>query len=154
MGYVTLFGGWRFSVVLGPKTGLPTRGVALNPRSSKPARFVVESDAPTLYVQRRASSFKDEHAKVLCGIQEAFNRTMERWSSESNEEYSAHLYAELTDELALTGDDEAHRAEVIKQFAMKLATIELGQSWEVDLDTIFDEDEAVLKVQRPSSSTP
>ena len=44
--YVILFGQWRFSVRLGPATKLPTRGLALNPRSTKPARFILSAHAP------------------------------------------------------------------------------------------------------------
>lgn len=140
--YITLFGGWRLSLILGPRSGLPTRGLAVNPRSAKPARFVVEAVAPTAYTERREDSFQTEHAHVLTGISREFERALEQWSTEAREDYAGDLAQELQEAIAQAGDDEAQRAHALQTFAKKLAHIELGESWETDLDTLLTDDKA------------
>lgn len=137
--YISLFGGWRFSCILGPKSNLSTRGLAVNPRSGKPARFVVEAKAPDLYLARRIDSFQKEHEAVMAGNNSAFGRAFEQWSFESREGYSLDLAAELEVDLAQAGKDEERRADAINKFAKKLAHIEMGESWETTLDTMMDE---------------
>lgn len=140
--YVCLFGAWRFSAVLGPASGLPTRGLALNPRATKPARFIVEADPPLTYAPRAVGSFKAEHTSVLAANQAAFNRALQQWSSETHAEYVEQLTAELEVDVAQAGENETQRTAAIETFARKLATIEHGDKWETELDEILDEDSA------------
>jgi len=139
--YVTLFGGWRFSTVLGPKTGLPTRGLAVNPRSLKPARFIVTAHAPGSYVQKNPDSFSAEHAHVLAGHQTAYKQALQKWSDESHASYAQGLVDELETILQTCGDDESRRVAAITTFAEKMAALEHGEKWTTDLDAVFDEDE-------------
>lgn len=138
--YVELFGGWRFSVNLGPKAGLPLRGIVLNPRSSKPARFEINAVAPDSYLPRTEQSFKTEHQKVWAEVIAAANRVMERWSIESQEQYAQDLSDDLIRAVIDAGDDEAQRQSVIDDFAAKLVLVEWGEAWESDLGTLLDED--------------
>ena len=139
--YITLFGGWRFSALLGPHTGLPTRGLAINPRSSKPARFIVIAKAPGRYVPKHVDSLTDEKDVVLSGFQAAFNNAMQKWSEEAHASYAEDLDMELRDRLDTVGDDEVKRDEAIRLFAEKIVRIEQGEAWITDLDTVLDEDE-------------
>jgi hypothetical protein len=138
--YVELFGGWRFSVNLGPKSGLQLRGIVLNPRSSKPARFEIKAAAPDLYLPRTEQSFKTEHQKVWTEVKTAANKVMECWSIESKAQYAQDLSDELIRAVKVAGDNEAQRQKVIDDFAAKLVLVECGEVWESDLGTLLDED--------------
>lgn len=138
--YISLFGGWRLSLVLGRSSGLPTRGFAVNPRSAKPARFIVEATAPTFYSERREDSFQTEHAHVWAGISTEFDRALTQWNIEAREDYAEDLVRELQEAIAQAGEDEAQRTLAVRSFAQKLACIELGESWETDLETLFTDD--------------
>jgi hypothetical protein len=138
--YITLFGGWRFSVDLGARTNLPDRGLAVNPRSAKAARFVLAVKSATAYAPRSADSFASEHAEVMAGNEAAFERALQKWSDEAHESYAEKMAAELQTELGEAGDDEAKRAAAVETFARKLASIEYGDGWATDLDLIFSED--------------
>jgi HNH endonuclease len=142
IGYVALFGGWRFSVLLGPRTGLPTRALAANPRSAKPARFLVTAKAPAGYARRHSGSFKLEHSVVMEGVTSAFNRALEQWNSEANTDYAEALAKELGEKVEAAGEDESARAAAIDQFAEKVAAIELGVGWSENLSLTLDEDAA------------
>lgn len=138
--YVCLFGAWRFSVALGPKSSLPTRGLALNPRATKPARFIIEAEAPSTYVRRAVGVFRDEHANVMAGNQAAFEQALQQWSSEAYAEHVEQLTSELVIDIAQAGKDEVRRSAAIEVFVRKIAAIEHGEKWETELDEIFDED--------------
>ena len=138
--YVTFFGSWRFSVLLGPKTNLAMRGLAINPRSLKPARFIITGQEPGSYVPKSPSSFAAENADIQRGVKDAFDRAFHQWSDESRADYAQLLADELGAILEESGEDEARRAAAIRTFAEMVATVELGATWATDLDTIFDED--------------
>lgn len=138
--YVTLFGDYRFSVVLGPETQLPSRGLAINPRSSKPARFIVATEAPKSYIHKNPGSFKTEHAHICAGIQAAFQRVLQKWHEEASTARSQALAEEFKDTLQRAGDDEIKRTAAVTAFVARVATVELGATWTTDLGAIFDED--------------
>lgn len=143
--YVTLFGGWRFSVLLGPATGLPTRGLAVNPRDTRPARFVLSAQAPAAYAPRQPGSFQSEFELVLEHNRAAMTRAMQTWSEEAHADYAEKLTGELEAEIEAAGDDPARRQSAIEGFAEKLAVVEHGGSWSTDLETVFDEDAGALR---------
>jgi hypothetical protein len=138
--YVTLFGNWRFSVLLGHKTGLPIRGFALNPRSATPAKFIITAEVPQVYGRRHESSYKDEHGFNTDGVRDAMMTAHAKWSEESHAAYLEDLTDELMAELIAIDDDVA-RDTVFANFATKLATIELGGKWQTDLSTDIRLDE-------------
>ena len=140
--YVTLFGGWRLSIDLGPKTNLPVRGLATNPRPPKAARFIVAAESPIAYSTKHPGSFAAEHDQVLDGNNAALKRAMQVWNEEARRSYAEDLAAELAASLEATGSDEGKRAAEIESFASKLAAIEFGDGWSTDLGTLFNEDEA------------
>lgn len=141
--YVELFGGWRFSVNLGPKAGLPLRGIVPNPRSLKPARFEVNAIAPDSYLPRTEQSFKAEHQEVWAEVTVAANRAMERWKIESQEQYAQNLSDDLIRAVSDAGENESQRQKVIDDFAAKLVLVEWGESWETDLGSLLNEDAEV-----------
>jgi hypothetical protein len=138
--YVTIFGDWRFSVLLGPKTGLPMSGLAVNPRSLKPARFVIDAKAPDSYTPKNPASFSTEHAYVLIGIKAAFERALQKWSNESHTSYIEDLSSELMSILQESGSDESKRMDAIGKFVERMVTVEHGVAWATELGTLFDED--------------
>jgi hypothetical protein len=138
--YVALFGDWRFSVRLGPRTGLPPRGLAVNPRSAKPARFRVTVKAPATYNRKHCGSFELEHGVVMKGVTLAFNRALQQWEAEAHSEYAEQLAKELETKVLSVGEDESARTAAINQFAEKLAAVELGVGWSENLNLTFDED--------------
>ncbi|WP_334066253.1 hypothetical protein [Burkholderia cepacia] len=138
--YVTLFGGFRFSVVLGTRTHLPVRGVAINPRAPRPARFIVNARAPERYAPRYDGSFASEQAQVQGGIEQAFGYAMRRWQEEAHASYAEELANDLLARIEKAGEGESARTLAINEFAMKLAEVELGSSWSTDLGNLFIED--------------
>lgn len=138
--YVCLFGAWRFSAVLGPSSDLPTCGFALNPRATKPARFIVEAEAPLTYAPRTVGAFQAEYASVLAGNQAAFKQALNQWSSEAQAEYAEQLTKELMCNVAKAGENEDQRIAVIENFARKIAIIEHGEKWETELDETLVDD--------------
>lgn len=143
--YVTLFGGWRFSVLLGPATNLPTRGLAVNPRDIRPARFVLNAQAPAAYAPRQPGSFQSEVNLVWEHNNAAMTRAMQTWSEEAHAEYAEKLTGELMAAIEAARDDPARRQGAIEDFTRKLAVIEHGGSWSTELETVFDEDTGALR---------
>lgn len=138
--YVTLFGDWRFSVLLGAKTNLPARGLAVNPRASKPARFIVTCQVPVTFLPKHPNSMDDECELVKAEVSGAFQRARDQWDVEAHDCYNEQLADELNACIEAAGEDEQQRAEAIGSFAEKLATLECGAAWETDLANVFDED--------------
>lgn len=143
--YVTLFGGWRFSVLLGPGTNLPTRGLAVNPRDTKPARFVLNARPPTSYAPKQPGSFQSEVNLVWEHNIAATTRAMQTWNEEASAEYADKLAQELGMAIEAAGDDLAHRQSAIEDFTRKLVVIEHGGSWSTELETVFNEDTGALR---------
>lgn len=141
--YIEFFGGFTFSVRLGACSGLATRGLAVNPRSSTPARFVVSAEPDIKYQSRNPESYKAEFNLISNGIKNAFERVLEKWRHESQESYFHDLSQELLNQIIAVGDSEEARTAIIRAWAEKIATIEMGDSWAEDLDTTFNEDEDI-----------
>jgi hypothetical protein len=139
--YVTLFGFWRFSVKLGQITGLPSRGLALNPRSTKLARFHVSAQAPSTYVPRNSGSFKSEHGHVMEGVTAAYNAALKKWEEESRADYVKKLTNDLLNTITKAGQSQPERAIAIKDFAEKLMVLEHGTAWRTELDDLLNEDQ-------------
>lgn len=131
--YVILFGQWRFSVRLGRATKLPARGLALNPRSTRPARFIISARAPEKYSPSCPSSFRAEHTRTMEGVKAAFDFALNKWSEEARADYIDELADGLSKALEAAGQDEEARATAITKFAEKLATIEHGSAWMTEL---------------------
>ncbi len=139
--YVELFGGFRFSVVLGTRAHLPARGLAVNPREPRPARFILNVREPERYAPRYNGSLAFEEAQIRRGIEEAFGRAMQKWQEEAQASYTEDLANDLLARIEQAGDGEAARMTAINEFARKLAEVELGSGWSTDLGNIFIEDE-------------
>ena len=139
--YVTLFGGFRFSVILGTRTHLPVRGLAINPRAPRPARFIVNARAPETYTPRYDGYLASEQARVQGGIQQAFGCAMQKWQEEAHASYAEELENDLLARIKQAGEGEAARTLAINEFAIKLAEVELGSGWSTDLGNFFIEDD-------------
>ncbi|MGD0229958.1 MAG: hypothetical protein ABSC19_06300 [Syntrophorhabdales bacterium] len=63
--YVEFFGGILFSVRPGKKSGVPPKGMAVNPRAVKPERFIVIPEMPQHYCPRRQDSLAKEKDKAM-----------------------------------------------------------------------------------------
>lgn len=138
--YVTIFGYWKFSVVLGSRTGLPARGLAVNPRSTTLSRFIVNFIAPQTYNAKSPSSFSSEHTQITQSVSQAFNSALSQWSTEAHDTRVQQIVEEMETELLAAGEDESRRATVIGTFARKLAVVEHGGAWESELNLSFNED--------------
>ena len=141
VGYIALFGKFRFSARLGRATNLPPRGLALNPRSTKPARFSVKAIAPETYIPRHVGSFKAEHANTLRGVEAAFEFALSRWSEEARAEHANDLANELLSALADAGQNEAARAAALRHFVERIATVEHGAALMTELEESLIDDE-------------
>lgn len=142
--YVMLFGGFQFSVVLGPASGLPSRGLAVNPRSAKPSRFEVSFTPPEDYIQKTAASFRTEFAQSQAGVTGALTKALEVWSQEAREDFDSQLSGELQETLTSIGDDEEARKEAITKYAMRLAAHRMGVRWAEEIDLELNDDGEVV----------
>jgi len=138
--YVEFFGGFRFSIRLGASSGLPNRGLSVNPRSSKPERFVILAEPPAKYCSKNQESYKTEFDFVSNGYNNAFDRVLNQWQQESRKDYFQKLSQELLTQIA-TAHSEETRISIIRDWAGKVAALEMGNSWAEDMDLSFNEDD-------------
>ena len=87
--YVKFFGGFCFSVRLGSRSGLPTKGLAVNPRAIKSEKFVLAVRMPEYYKCRNQDSTRTEFEDVSNGVQSALGNIMERWRTEEQQKHYA-----------------------------------------------------------------
>lgn len=140
VGYLTLFGDFRFSVWLGPAIGLPSRGLAVNPRSRSLSRFEYVAAAPTRYARRNVISLKTEQSTTMSEVGSSFNRVLDRWSNESRSEWFGTLTEELVSALGST-NDENEREGILRNWCEKVAVLEGGDAWKQALDETLVDDE-------------
>lgn len=136
--YVALFTGFRFSVRLGPTSGLPPRGFAVNPRSG--ARLTIKATAPSSYQRRTVQSFTQEHGTILQGCHDAMTAVLSIWREESGDRRIASQAEELATEVSEASDDSTVTT-AIRRWAEKMAILQRGERWEQDLDPRNIDDE-------------
>jgi hypothetical protein len=81
--YMTIFGDFRFSVWMGPASGLPAAGIALNPRSLAYSRFEVKFVSPMSFTRHFTNQFSQEIERVQTGVVGSLNAVLAKWNSEA-----------------------------------------------------------------------
>ncbi len=142
--YVEFFGGIRFSVNLGRRSGLPPKGLALNPRALKPERFEIIPEMPQSYHKRHPESLREEQGSSLKGLGASMCNILSQWQKDSHRQYYEELTAELVAQLASVGDDATVRQTVLDRWTEKVASVEFGGSWREDL-SVTDLDNGPLE---------
>jgi hypothetical protein len=135
IGYVTLFGAFRFSVRMGGRSGLAPKGLALNPRAFRQERFELQVDAPTTYKRRSELSAREEHPATRSGVSDSFKAILRAWQDEAARTHFEEQSKELADQIMAAGDDEAAYTKAIAAWTRRIAALEGGDTWEQDLDT-------------------
>jgi HNH endonuclease len=133
--YVVLFGSYRFTVRLGDASGLPPKGIAVDPRRGKDSRMSVKASPPNEYARKSDTSFKDEHSSILDGFRSAMDKVMSVATIESKQAYFETLFNELA-QSTVDSSDEKDLNQAIRIWSEKVATISLGEHWEESLDPI------------------
>jgi hypothetical protein len=142
--YVEYFGGFRFSIRLGECSRMPAKGLAVNPRSPRSARFLLTPQMPNCYCKRLPDSLKVEFVCASKGLHTALNRVLEKWHMDSHSQHYQELSSELQDRLAIAGDNETDREVILGKWAEEVASIEFGTLWREELDvTDLDEGPAL-----------
>jgi hypothetical protein len=102
--------------------------------------MIAKSEPPSAYLRRQHSSFKEEHAKILTGVNEGMTAVMRTATTESQEAWFASLADDLTRRVAeATSESVADAA--LREWSERLTAIHLGGRWEEALDTkIIDEE--------------
>jgi hypothetical protein len=131
--YVVLFGSYRFTVRLGDASGLPPKGIAVDPRRGKDSRMSVKASPPNKYARKSDTSFEDEHSSILEGIRSAMDKVMSVATTESKKAYLETLFNEFAESIA-GSSDEKDLNQAIRIWSEKVATISLGAHWEESLD--------------------
>jgi hypothetical protein len=140
--YVRLFGKFRFSVWLGSASGLPAKGIAVNPRAGTGGRMVVRATPPATYQRRGTSSFQDEHKKIKAGIHDALNSIASVATAEAQEAWFDSLAKDWAQKVTQAPNESAAK-EALSAWSEKVAAIHLGERWEETLNSlIIDEDDA------------
>ena len=139
--YVELFGNVRFSMRLGPASGVEPKGLAINPRSVKAARFTLSVTPPSAYRLKDKSSFKAEHAANKAGLARAFAAAARTSQDEARSENSQKWASVLEDMVADAGTDENARSAAMRAFAERMAAVEFGSGWQADLNVVSIDDE-------------
>ena len=132
--YVKFFGGFCFSVHLGSRSGLPAKGLAVNPRAMKSERFDLAVSMPEYYKCRNQDSTRTEFGDVSNRFQSALENIMERWRAEDQQKHYEQQADDLNKQLMSVGDDDTKRNAVIRRWAEKIITLEFGESWYETLD--------------------
>ena len=127
--YVKFFGDFCFSVRLGSRSGLPTRGLAANPRAIKSEKFVLAVRMPEYYKCRNQDSTRTEFDDVSNRFQSALENIMERWQTEAQQKHYEQQADDLNEQLMSVGNDDTSRNAVIRRWAEKIMTLEFGESW-------------------------
>lgn len=137
--YVELFGGFRFVVRMGAAAGLPARGMAINPRSRKVARF--EADVhflgATAPLVDPALSQYDSERDV--GKRAAIERIKTAWLAETSAVNISQWRDELLDELDELSDP-AERERALSRWVRRVAEVQLGAGWSEEIELPFNED--------------
>ncbi|WP_437478101.1 HNH endonuclease [Sorangium sp. So ce1014] len=146
--YIEFFGHFRLSVWLGSASGLPAKGMAINPRVGAESRMIANSEPPSAYFRRQLSSFNEEHAKILAGVKEGMTEVMRTATTEAQEAWFASLADDLTRRVAeATSESVADAA--LREWSERLTAIHLGGRWEEALDTkIIDEEVGANSTQQ------
>lgn len=142
--YVQLFGAFRLSACLGSRSGLPPKGMALNPRAFVPERFELTVDAPATYQPRHEASFREEQSTTLRGIEQSFTGILAAWEREAAHAHVDNLSKELAQLLREAPADDDSQTKVISKWTKRIAQLERGDKWEEELD-IFLIDETTRR---------
>ena len=135
VGYVELFGAYRFVVALGPRTGLLPAALIINPMSGTCARMEADVTIPAKFKFPATNENDNEIARRM----DAETRRALELSYSVGRTENAEKYAdELLKELSGIGADEAAREVAIDAWAAKVAAIELGEAWTTPVDISFD----------------
>ncbi len=132
--YVTLFGAFRMSVWLGPRSGLPPVGVAINPRATCLERFDVSFEAPQTYRRRNQNSYKEEYREVWAGMTAGIERALATWHAEAEAEHRRSVIEDLMEQLRRSDPDLVQQEKIISAWALKIAALERGEAWEEELE--------------------
>ena len=138
--YVTLFGHFRFSVWLGPATGLESKGLAANPRSSTYSRFTLTARSPSKYVRRTANLYERESEEILNSFNLSLSAVLGHWEKEASKRHVDSLYEELHQQVEGETDERA-RDLLVEQFCEKILALESGDSWREDIDRLLVDDQ-------------
>lgn len=132
--YLTLFGHLRFSVRLGKRSGLPPRGLAINPRVNTLSRFELTTKAPCDYQNPSLKRYRKEYERTRAGVVTALENILASWHKESINEYSEVVVEELFNQLSLANGDETKILEITRKWAEKLALVQSGGKWSDEID--------------------
>jgi hypothetical protein len=132
--YVEFFGGFRFSVRLGGRSGLLPKALAINPRALRSERFLPKFEMPQTYRRRHRGVLRDEFEPSVKALGTAMTNIMKRWNEDSHSQYYQELSEDLQSRLQSVGDNEALRDAIVRKWAEEIAKIELGGSWSEALE--------------------
>lgn len=133
--YVQLFGHFRLSVWLGPKSGLSPKGLAVNPRAGADGRMVMQADPPSTYERRQESSFRSEHAAIMAGTRDGLNAVMRAATTEAEDSWHASLAADLMRRVREAAN-ETEAKMALNEWSEKVASLHVTGRWEESLDTV------------------
>lgn len=133
--YVEFFGGYRFVIVLGPRSGLDPACLIVNPTSTVCWRLTADVVAPATFV---SPDLKRDRAATTLSVQTTTQRALEVAYEEGREKNASQYRDELIEMLLDAGSTESERDSVITEWMMKVATIESGLPWTTPLDLSFD----------------
>lgn len=131
LAYVALFGGFRFTVNLGPAAGAEPRGMAVNPLDN--SRFDVRFDLPLSFRTRTSTTYREEFSLLGASCNAALTAVLEHWNHTARKQRADDLAAELTRAVELAGADDTDRQAAMRAWMEKTATVELGEEWETAL---------------------
>lgn len=135
IGFVELFGGYRFVVVLGQASGLPPAALVVNPTSPVCARLEADVTLPSVFVFPTGKLDRDT---TRCGVMANTQRALEVCYSQGREQETDRHLDDLLQLLKEAGSDESLRERAVALWSQKLVTLLSGQSWQTPLDLSVD----------------
>lgn len=137
--YVELFGGFRFVVRIGAASGLPPRGMAINPRSRKVARFDAGVHFPSAMTPLVDPALPQYARQRDIGKRDAIERIKVAWQTETSALNISRWRDELLSELDGLSEP-TERARVLGLWARRVADVQFGDGWSEEIELPFNED--------------
>lgn len=131
--FVEFFGAYRFTVNLGPQSGLPARALIVNPRATTKSLLLASVFSPKTYVATTAKLIDQAQAAVP-HLRAAVQSSLEECYRTGLAAKAAALGEELLAMLGDAGSDPLARAAALTEWSHKLETVESGREWSEPVD--------------------
>ncbi len=135
VGFVELFGGYRFIVILGEESGLPPAALIVNPTSLVCSKLEADITPPLSFT---FPTGEPDTALAVKGVAANTQRALEVCYAQGREQQAEQYAEELLGLLKEAGTDELKREEAVSRWSQKMITLKSGKPWQMPMDLSLD----------------